>query len=158
MKLEEMEKRLRTMEEIEAIKNLQNEYLFYVLNRQWTEIPDFFTDDAFIIVGKHGTCHGKKEITKFFMEVVSKANAGKDRDTHFAVMPVITVDGDRASGHWMLYIFIADPATGAVSRFNQGRYDCEYLKRDGKWKFSKLIWTDPWPLTPESMPRPEDWQ
>lgn len=158
MKLEEMEKRLRTMEEIEAIKNLQNEYLFYVLNRQWTEIPDFFTDDAFIIVGKYGTCHGKKEIKKFFMEVVSKANAGKDRDTHFAVMPVITVDGDRASGHWMLYIFIADPATGGVSSFNQGRYDCEYLKRDGKWKFSKLIWTNPWPLTPESMPRPEDWK
>ena len=158
MKLEEMEKRLKTMEDIEAIKDLQNEYLFYLLNRQWTEIPDFFTDDAFVIVGKHGKCRGKKEIYKLFTEYISKMNAGKDRDAHFAVMPVITVDGDRARGHWMLYIFIADPATGAVSRFNQGRYDCDYLKRDGKWKFSRLIWTNPWPLTPESMPRPGDWQ
>ncbi len=158
MKLEEMEKRLRTMEDIEAIKDMHSEYLFYLLNRQWPQMADFFTDDAFVIVGKHATCRGRKEIYKLFTEYISKMNAGKDRDAHFAVMPVITVDGDRASGHWMLYIFIADPKTGAVSRFNQGRYDCEYLKRDGKWKFSKLIWTNPWPLTPESMPRPEDWQ
>jgi hypothetical protein len=73
-------------------------------------------------------------------------------------MPVITVDGDHAKGHWMLYIFIADPATGVVSRFLQGRYDCEYTRENGKWKFSKLVWTNPWPLTAESLPRPEEWQ
>lgn len=158
MELEEMEKRLGTMEDIEAIKSLQNEYIFYLLNRQWTEIPDFFSDDAFVLVSKLEKCRGKKEITKLFTERISKANAGKDRDTHFTLMPVITVAGDKAKGHWMLYIFIADPATGAVSRFNQGRYDCEYVKQNGEWKFSKLVWTNPWPLTPESLPRPEEWQ
>ncbi len=80
MKLEEMEKRLRTMEDIEAIKDLQNEYLFYLLNRQWTEIPDFFTDDAFVIVGKHGKCRDKKEIYKLFTKYISRINAGKDHD------------------------------------------------------------------------------
>ena len=158
MKLEDIENRLRTIEDIEAIKSLQNEYLTYVLNRQWTEIPDFFAEDAFVIVGSHGKCRGIEEIRILFREVISKANAGKDRDAHFTVMPVITVDGDRAKGHWMLYIMIADSATGAVSKLMQGRYDCDYVKQGGKWKFSKLIWTNPWPLTPESAPRPQEWQ
>jgi ketosteroid isomerase-like protein len=158
MDIEAMEKRLRAVEDTEAIKTLQNEYLFRVLNRQWAEIPECFADDAFIIVGPHGKCRGKEEITRLFNEVISKANAGKDRDAHFTLMPVITVEGDRGEGHWMLYIMISDPATGAVTRLMQGRYDCKYVKQDGKWKFSQLIWTNPWPLTAESRPRPEDWQ
>ena len=154
----EIEERLRTLEDIEAIKNLQNEYLFYVLNRQWEEIPEFFTDDAGVWVSTMEPARGKEEIRRLFTERISKANAGKDRDGHFTVMPVITVNGDRASAHWMIYIFIADPATGAVTRYAQGRYDNEYVRENGGWKFSKLVYTNPWPLTPESLPRPEEWQ
>jgi len=158
MTLEEMEKQIRTLADIEAIKNLQHEYIFYLLNGQWEEIPDFFTESALVLVSKFEKCQGRKEIYRLFTERISKANAGKDRDAHFTVMPVITVDGDKAKGHWMLYIFITDPTTGASLRYHQGRYDCEYVKEDGRWKFSKLIWTNPWPLTPESLPKPEEWQ
>jgi hypothetical protein len=158
MTFEEMEKQLKILGDIEAIKCLQNEYIFYLLNGQWKEIADCFSENAYVNIWRHGKHQGRKEIFKFFTEHISKVNAGKGRDAHFTVMPVITVDGDHAKGHWMLYIFIADPVTGVVSRFLQGRYDCEYTKENGKWKFSKLIWTNPWPLTDESLPRPEEWQ
>ena len=158
MTFEEMEKRLNILENIEAIKSLQNEYIFYLLNGQWREIADCFSENAFFLISKFEKHQGKKEIYKLFTERISQANAGKGRDAHFTVMPVITVDGDNAKGHWMLYIFIADPVTGVVSKFHQGRYDCEYTKENGKWKFSKLVWTNPWPLTEESLPRPEEWQ
>jgi ketosteroid isomerase-like protein len=158
MASEDAEKRLRTLEDIEAIKALQNEYLFYVLNRQWEEIPDFFTDDAEVWVSKMEPARGREQIRRLFTERISKANAGKDRDGHFTLMPVINVDGDRASAHWMIYIFIADKETGALTRYAQGRYDNEYARVNGRWKFSKLVYTNPWPLTPESSPRPEEWQ
>jgi hypothetical protein len=70
------------------------------------------------------------------------------RDAHFAVEPVIEVDGDKAQGHWLVYILISDPETGAASRWIGGRHDCEYLKVNGEWKFSSLTFTNPWP--PES--------
>lgn len=158
MTLEELEKRLKRLEEIEAIKCLQNEYIFYLLNGQWEEIVECFSENAQVHIWRHGRCQGKKEIYRLFTERISKANAGKGRDAHFTVMPVINVEGDHAKGHWMLYIFIADKNTGVVSRFLQGRYDCEYVKENGIWKFSKLVWTNPWPLTEESLPRPEEWQ
>ena len=158
MTFEEMEKRLRILEDIEAIKSLQNEYIFHLLNGQWGKMADFFAENAYVNIWRHGKCQGRKQINQLFTENISKVNAGKGRDAHFTVMPVITVDGDHAKGHWMLYIFIADPKTGVVSRFLQGRYDCEYIRENGKWKFSKLVWTNPWPLTEESLPRPEEQQ
>jgi hypothetical protein len=73
-------------------------------------------------------------------------------------MPVIHVDGTQASGHWMLYIMVADPVTGNALKINQGRYECEYTKLGGRWKFSKLVWVNPWPRTPDSLPSLEDVQ
>jgi hypothetical protein len=69
----------------------------------------FFTENAYVNIWRHGKRRARKEINKLFPEHISKVNAGKGKDAHFTVMPVITVDGDHAKGHWMLYIFIADP-------------------------------------------------
>lgn len=153
MTLEELEKKLRILEDIEAIKNLHHEYIFQLNNRQWDEIIDGFVEDATTNIGHHGLRKGKAEITKLFKEVISKINVGKVRDAHFAVQPVISVEGDKAKGHWLMYIMIADPTTGNASRFTQGRHDCEYVKVDGKWKFKSVKYTRPWPIEPESMPK-----
>ena len=148
MTLEEMEKRLKAIEDVEAIKNLHNEYLFYLNNSQWQEMADCFTENATANI--HELHKGRKEILKFFTEVIAKLNAGKGRDAHFAVQPVITVDGVKAKGHWLIYIFIADPATGNALRWIPGRYDCEYVKEGGHWKFSSLTYTSPWPAIPDA--------
>lgn len=139
------------MEDIEAIRDLHYEYIFMLNNRQWDDIIDCFAEDATANIGNHGLRKGKAEITRLFKERISKINAGNDRDAHFVVQPVISVDGDRAKGHWLMYIFINDPAVGV--RYVQGRHDCEYVKVDGKWKFQVVKYTRPWPVTPDSMPK-----
>ncbi len=155
MNTEELARRLQTLEDIEQIKNLQHQYIFYLLNNQWKEMAECFTEDAYANIWRHGAHKGKSEIYRLFTEKIARVNpADRPRDAHFTIMPIITVDGDKAKGQWMLYIFNG----GTAGRYAQGRYDCEYAKVDGKWKFSKLVWTNPWPLTPESLPRPEDWQ
>jgi len=142
---EDMEKRLRAIEDAEAIKNMHNDYLFDLNGQQWHEMERYFTEDATVDI--HEKVIGKKAILKFFTEVIAKMNAGKGRDAHFAVQPVVEVDGDRAKSHWLIYIFISDAVTGKADRWIQGRYDCEYAKEDGKWKFSALKYTSPWPAT-----------
>jgi hypothetical protein len=160
MNLEEISHRLQTLEDIETIKSLHNQYIYFLLNNQWEDMADCFAEDAYVNIWRHGGHKGKEAIYKLFTERIAKVNPVSDRprDAHFTVMPVITVDGDKAKGHWMLYIFVNAPKTPAFSHYRQGRYDCEYVRLNGEWKFSKLVWTNPWPLTPESLPRPEDWQ
>lgn len=156
MTLEEMEKRLRILEDREAIKALHRDYVFWLNNRQWDEMTGLFTEDAKAHIFRHPLCEGKEQIGRLFTETMSKVNTGKGRDAHFATMPVVTVEGERARGHWMLYILIADPETGNAWRWTQGRYECEYRKVQGQWKFHRLVWVNPWPRTSESLPKVED--
>ena len=53
MTMEEMERQLRILEDIEAIKSLQNEYIFYLLNGQWGEIANCFTENAYFIISRY---------------------------------------------------------------------------------------------------------
>jgi hypothetical protein len=143
MNLEQIETRLRTVESTLEILNLHNEYLFYLNKRQWRDMADCFTEDATADIHEKRT--GRNEIYKLFTDVIAKLNAGKSRDAHFAVQPVIEVDGEKAKGHWLIYIFISDAKTGNALRWIPGRYDCEYANVDGKWKFESLTYTSPWP-------------
>jgi len=150
---EEMEKRLTYLEDLEAIRALHHEYMFQLNNRQWNDIVESFTEDGTANIGHHGLRKGKAEIEKLFKERISQMNAGKWRDAHNAIDPVITIDGNRAKGHWLMYIMISDPETGNALRWTQGRHDCEYEKVDGRWKFKSVKYTRPWPLEPESVPK-----
>ncbi len=156
MDMRELSKRIQILEDLEAIKTLHHEYIYSLNNRQWEETTDCFTEDAVAQIWRHPRCNGKVEIHRLFVETMSKINSGKGRDGHFATMPVIKVDGNRARGHWLLYILIADPVTGNAARWMQGRYECEYAKNAGQWKFSRLVWVNPWPRQPETLPKVAD--
>ena len=151
MKLEEVEKRLKVLEDIEEIKSMHNEYVFRLVNREWDAMAECFAENATADIGRHGLRKGKKEIARLFSEVIARINVGRGRDAHFVTQPVITVDGDKARGHWMLYIVISDKETG-FARLSQGRYDVEYVREGGKWIFSALKYTSPWPGEPEIKP------
>ena len=144
MKLEELAKKVQALQDIEDIKNLHTDYVFCLINHQWGDIVNYFAENAVADIWHHGVGRGKDGIAKLFMDVIAKEVTWDSG--HLLAQPVISVDGDTAKGHWILYIFFPGPP----ARWVQGRYDCEYIKVDGKWKFSSLKYTAPWPRPPES--------
>ena len=140
--LEELEKRIRVLEDIEAIKKLHRRYVFCLSSRAWDDLLDCFAEDATADIWKHGLRRGKKEIKELVYNVFDKL---EKTPGHLVGQPVITVDGDRASGYWILYLF---PYTEPMT-WMQGRHDCEYVKINGEWKFSSVKFTRPWPEEPE---------
>ena len=52
-----------------------------------------------------------------------------------------------------MYVWVSDPDTGDAKKWWTGKYDNEFERVNGKWKISSLVWTFPWPITPESYPR-----
>ena len=141
MTLEELEKRVRTLEDAEEIKTMHREYLFYIQNLEIDKALDCFTKNIVTDVANYGIIKGKKEVGKFFREII-RNNVLQSKDGHFTGQPVVSVEGNKAKGHWMFYRFLAGPSK---KQWIQGRYDCEYVKENGAWKFSRMKFTAPWP-------------
>jgi ketosteroid isomerase-like protein len=147
MPLEEMLKDVQALEDLEAIKNLHSEYIFYLRNRQFKEMIDCFADDAVLEIRDFSARVGKAEIAQLFTDhIPNESNIPRGNSL---VQPVITVEGDTAKGHWLLYHFRCDynkiPGKDYLSEWQQGYYDCEYVRVNGTWKFGRLKFISPWP-------------
>ena len=153
-RLKETEKRLRVYEDIEQIKQLQIRYVNALTYIKWDDLLDCFSEDSSVDVVAGGLVKGKAEIAKLFRETISKIHIGKEGI--FCVHPLITVDGDKAKGNWLMYMMYAHHRTWQSLYWIQGIYDAEYAKVNGKWKFSHLQWRPrlepPGPPPPIMMP------
>jgi hypothetical protein len=144
--LEELEKRVRVLEDIEEIKQLHRNYIFWLSNTQLEEILGCFAEKATVKIGAHEEVHGKPAYARQLSGILGGM---RPKGGHMLVQPVVTVDGDRAQGYWIMNRFFyhdfAEP-DGPKLKWLEGRYDCEYVREGGKWKFSLLKWTSPWPV------------
>ena len=140
-KIVALEKKVRELDDIESIKKLHRDYLFYISNLEMDKALECFAEDIETEVADYGIQKGKKEVTNFFKERIAH-NVASSNDAHFTGQAVVNVDGDTASGHWMFYRLLAHPKTQG---WVQGRYDCDYVRENGAWKFKVLKMQRPWP-------------
>jgi hypothetical protein len=147
---EELEKRVKALEDEDQIKKMHTEYIYNLSNWEFDKMPEYFTEDA-VEEGIHkGKTHtGKKEIKeKVFDEFMKNP---PQKGGHMLIQPIINVKGDKAEGHWIMYrlnYYFTGPSGQVINMFGPGiqrRYDCEYEKENGQWKFKKMKFTDPWP-------------
>jgi hypothetical protein len=144
MQIEELEKRLKTLEGIEEVKKLQLTYINALIICDWDKVEDCFAKDGVVDFKESGILNGIKAISKDFRERISQSHIGKEGI--LCVHPIITVEGDKAKGTWTFYHFTYHPREFAdfpvekAPDWVQGLYDMEYKRVDGKWKISLLKW------------------
>jgi ketosteroid isomerase-like protein len=144
MTLEEMEKRLKNLEErqrvtedLEAIKQLHYHYMNSFMKGEWDEVLKCFTSDCILdVLPPNEPVKGIKEIERVFREILAKSHTGKEGD--FVVHPLIQVEGNKAKGNWTMYMMWAHATTWKPLFWVQGAYDAEYIKMNGQWKFASL--------------------
>jgi hypothetical protein len=141
-----LEERIRILEDIEQIKQLQHRYVNDLTTHNWDDLMDCFTEDSVtdFPYPDHGTTIGKAAIEKDFRERIAYEMI-EGRAGDFVVHPIITVNGDKAKGSWLLYMqseLGRKYANGdAGYDWENGFYDMEYVKENGNWKISLLRWT-----------------
>jgi ketosteroid isomerase-like protein len=134
MNLENLEQRLRVLEDIESIKKLKARYCAHCDNNYDADgIASLFTEEAVWDGGSFGKHNGREAIRTFFR--------GAPQIFPFAIHqvmnPIIEVKGDQATGSWYLF----QPATlaeGDQAVWLAARYEEEYVKLGGEWKFKHL--------------------
>ena len=145
MASDSLESRIQILEDIEEIKQLQARYVNFLIDTRWDELVECFSENG-CFSAHAGDARGKEAIKKLFIGEISNNHIGKEGI--FVVHPIVTVDGDKATGSWLLYTQYALPrklkskppqfATNDAPDWIQGYYNMEYVREDGKWKISNL--------------------
>jgi phosphoenolpyruvate synthase/pyruvate phosphate dikinase len=146
MTLEELEKRVQAIEDLEDIKKLHQNYINLMDNLQYKEVLDLFTEDASVEIRNSGVLKGKEGLTDIYINKLGKRIARSEG--HFVVEPDINIDGDTAKGAWLVYMLFSKPAVEWV----QGRNEAEYKKVSGKWKIKSMKFTRTNASKPDMFP------
>jgi hypothetical protein len=140
-RIQQLEAKVQELYDREAIRDLRYRYHEYVNEAQFSAIPDLFTEDGVLDFAHLGKAHGRAEIAKFFGALNDKPDAGKaDRPRitwvkQFIHNHTIHLIGDHGDGFAYLE---AKPIYNGEAFLVAARYDDEYVRRNGEWKFSKM--------------------
>ena len=135
MELEELQKRITRLEDIEAIKRLKARYCEICDHEDYDAdaMASLFTEDGTWSGEGVGSAEGREAIRALFAGF-PKVIAGAQ---HIVANPLIEVDGDRARGVWYLIAAVTqdDGTTQSNWPGTAARYHEDYVKRNGEWKF-----------------------
>ena len=135
--LEDLEKRIQAIEDLEEIKKLHQNYINLMDNLKYEEVLDLFTEDAVCEVRNSGPKKGRKQLEDIYLVMLGQKRGPIRYDGHLCIEPDITVQGNTARGTWIIYMLFSRPTQNWV----QGKNEAEYRKENGKWKISKLKFT-----------------
>jgi SnoaL-like domain len=144
-RLAALEAKVQQLNDAEEIRRLRFRYHECINETKLAEISDLFTDDGDLDFGYLGKARGRAELKKFFDALPKLLSFVKQ----FIHNHVVEVRGQQGTG---LSYLEAKSVSKGESYLVAARYDDEYEKVNGKWKFKKMH------LTPYfTVPHLEGW-
>ncbi len=130
----ELEQRITRLEDIEAIKQLKARYCDICDDTHNPDrIASVFAADGIWEGGDFGQAQGHEAIQELFLGFRNMFTFSQ----HNISNPIIEIDGNRATGIW----YIMGPWTLTEDNkeiWMAARYDDDYVKVDGEWKYQHL--------------------
>ncbi|MBS7247260.1 MAG: nuclear transport factor 2 family protein [Candidatus Jordarchaeales archaeon] len=134
LKLEELERRIRILEDIEAIKRLKAKYWRCCDKKLWDELEECFTEDAIADYFPNLHFEGRDAIIKFLKESLGPDYMITAHGGHNAEIEIISET--EARGIWALNdLVIIQPG---IRMRGYGHYEDEYVKENGRWKIKRI--------------------
>ena len=133
MTLEEMEKRIKTLEDMMELQKLQTMLIYTNDDGDWQGLANLFAEDGVGDFGSFGYIDGRDELAKFFKALPESLPFR----FHTLANPIINIDGDEAKGRWSFRASVTQaPANRAC--WIAGEYICDFVRVNGEWKFKKV--------------------
>jgi len=140
-RVRELEETVRDLAHREAIRELRCRYHECINEGNVAGIPELFTRDGEIDFGHLGRARGTTKIESFFVRELTRVLPFIKQFIH---NHVVRVSGETGTGFAYLE---AKPVYKGESYLVAARYDDEYVREDGRWKFKKMVLT-PWFMVP----------
>ena len=130
----DLEKRIVTLEDIEAIKQLKARYCDVCdTGHNPDKVTTLFAEDGIWEGGDFGKAQGHAAIHKLF-EGLHKLIAFCQ---HNALNPIIEVNGNRAKAAWNLLCPYTSRKNNET-RWIAAKYEDDHVKINGEWKYQHL--------------------
>jgi len=130
----ELERRITVLEDIEAIKKLKARYCEICDDdHNQDRIVQIFAEDGIWESKDFGQAKGHAELRKLFKNFAERISFSQ----HNVMNPIIEVNGNTAKGSW----YFLGPFTfrkGNRQMWLAARYEDDYVKINGEWKFKHL--------------------
>jgi len=146
MTQQELEAKIRRLEDYQDICNLQGRYNHYMLSGRFDKILDMFAQkdqNLEIELADSGVFYGIEGVKKVFSILHEKYGFPGSLGLHMLMTPVIEVskDGKTARGMWHSFGCNTIKEENRLSAMWQaGKYDITFVKEDGKWKYRVFKW------------------
>lgn len=134
MTLQELERRITHLEDIEAIKQLKARYCTICdADHDPDRITELFTEDGIWEGRGIGHAKGHAAIRALFVGFQKAISYSQ----HMVMNPLIEVSGDRAHAVWYFFGAFTFRA-GNEAKWQAARYHEDYVKVQGQWKIEHL--------------------
>jgi hypothetical protein len=134
-----LEQRIQVLEDIEAIRKLKAKYCAACdADHDPDLLGPLFAQNATWEASIMGKAEGREAIKSFLGAV---GTSGRIRNSaHYAINPIIDVDGDRAAGHWRLIMLYTENLGEGSVRYQRiiGWYRETYVRTAEGWQFQSL--------------------
>lgn len=130
---------VRELADIEAIRTLKYRYCALCdAGYDADPLAALFTEDAVWDGGPIGAHEGREAIRRFFQGSPNRVPWA----LHMVTNPIITVEGDHATGSWYLWepLVYALP-DGEEAWWMSARYDDQYRRTPQGWRFARVAIT-----------------
>ena len=134
MGIEELEARIKNLEDIEAIKRLKGKFAYFADKQDLDGFMSLVADDAVWAFGPWGNYEGKEEIRKFSKDVTLDTYSLM---LHHFYNIYIEVKGDTATGMWYFLVPASNRKKGKAE-WLAGVYDEKYVRVNEEWKFKRV--------------------
>ena len=149
MDLRTLEKEVIHLEDIQAIKDLQQKYGYYMDSHHRQEVVDLFSEDTESLeIESVGLFLGKAGVKRFFLDndLLDNMSDVLPRYIHIRILMTggvinVSPSGETANGRWSTWLAEA-MSVGGIPRqqWVHGYYENEYVKENGIWLFKKFHW------------------
>jgi SnoaL-like domain len=145
-KIENMQKEINNLKDIEQINKLQRAYGYYMDNLMYEEAADLFADECYAEFSET-IISGNENIRNSFRNMMnSRPDDGKRKlFLHMQLQGVVDVDdnGQTAKGRWQMLClstgYLGKPPGELEAILSHGVYENEYIKNNDIWKINRLI-------------------
>ncbi len=132
LNLESLDRRLRLLEDIEAIRDLRMRYHYCINEGEWGGVVDLYTEDAHVAIPPVVDVIGKEAIDRFYRTLPDNVDIVKQ----FIHNHMVEVRGDEAEG--VSYLDARYGGDGK-SLLVAGRFKERYRRVGDGWKISETL-------------------